>query len=181
MPAGSGVAFRLEVELGSMPYAFFVAVEETVRETLGQGLHGWPVTDCVVTMTHSGYWPRQSHAHATFDKSMSSTAGDFRLLTPLVLMQALERVLPRDDGVVFFLRLYRAVTEAVERGIDFSMALVQPDGRVPAIGGADESYGLGPCWEMDYNIRAARAGFPSTNWDEPGSSFVWTIHPFSAV
>ena len=41
-------------------------------------------------MTHSGYWPRQSHAHATFDKSMSSTAGDFRLLTPLVLMQALE-------------------------------------------------------------------------------------------
>ena len=88
-PAGSGVAFRLEVELGSMPYAFFVAVEETVRETLGQGLRGWEVTDCLVTMTHSGYWPRQSHAHATFDKSMSSTARDFRQLTPLVLMDAL--------------------------------------------------------------------------------------------
>jgi O-antigen biosynthesis protein len=28
-----------------------------------------------------------------------------------------------------------------------------------AIGGADEEYGTGPCWEMDYNIRAARAGF----------------------
>lgn len=27
------------------------------------------------------------------------------------------------------------------------------------IGEADEAYGLGPCWEMDYNIRAARAGF----------------------
>ena len=27
------------------------------------------------------------------------------------------------------------------------------------IGGADERYGLGPCWEMDYNIQAARAGF----------------------
>lgn len=27
------------------------------------------------------------------------------------------------------------------------------------IGGADEAYGLGPCWEMDYNVRAARAGF----------------------
>ncbi|MDF2741517.1 MAG: GTP-binding protein [Actinomycetia bacterium] len=88
-PAGSGVTFRLEVELGSMPYAFFAAVEETVRETLGQGLRGWPVTDCAVTMTHSGYWPRQSHAHATFDKSMSSTARDFRQLTPLVLMAAL--------------------------------------------------------------------------------------------
>jgi ribosomal protection tetracycline resistance protein len=42
-------------------------------------------------MTHSGYWPRQSHAHAHFDKSMSSTAGDFRNLTPLVLMDALKR------------------------------------------------------------------------------------------
>ena len=42
-------------------------------------------------MTHSGYWARQSHAHATFDKSMSSTAGDFRNLTPLVLMAALAR------------------------------------------------------------------------------------------
>ncbi|MGH3114695.1 MAG: DUF5995 family protein, partial [Gaiellaceae bacterium] len=32
----------------------------------------------------------------------------------LGLMRALERALPRDDGVVSFLRLYRAVTEAVE-------------------------------------------------------------------
>jgi hypothetical protein len=27
------------------------------------------------------------------------------------------------------------------------------------VGLADEGYGLGPCWEMDYNIRAARAGW----------------------
>ncbi|MFD0418038.1 GTP-binding protein [Streptomyces sp. NPDC127108] len=90
-PAGTGVEFRLGVELGSMPYAFFKAVEETVKETLTQGPHGWEVPDCLVTMTHSGYWPRQSHAHAVFDKSMSSTAGDFRQLTPLVLMDALRR------------------------------------------------------------------------------------------
>jgi ribosomal protection tetracycline resistance protein len=86
---GSGVEFRLGVELGSMPYAFFAAVEETVHAALRQGLHGWQVTDVLVTMTHSGYWARQSHAHGTFDKSMSSTAGDFRNLTPLVLMAAL--------------------------------------------------------------------------------------------
>jgi ribosomal protection tetracycline resistance protein len=42
-------------------------------------------------MTHSGYWPRQSHAHATFDKNMSSTATDFRNLTPMVLRAALAR------------------------------------------------------------------------------------------
>ncbi|MEV6418378.1 translation factor GTPase family protein [Streptomyces sp. NPDC051662] len=90
-PVGAGVEFRLEVELGSMPYAFMKAVEDTVKETLRQGIHGWQVIDCVVTMTHSGYAPRQSHSHGVFDKSMSSTGGDFRHLTPLVLMSALAR------------------------------------------------------------------------------------------
>ncbi|MBL7257802.1 GTP-binding protein [Paractinoplanes lichenicola] len=85
---GAGT-FGLGVEPGSMPAAFFKAVEETVHETLRQGLRGWPVTGYHVTLTRSGYWARQSHAHAVFDKSMSSTAGDFRSLTPLVLMAAL--------------------------------------------------------------------------------------------
>ena len=89
-PIGSGVEFRPAVEvLGTMPLAFFKAVEETVRRTLHQGLNGWQVIDCVVTMTHSGYAPRQSHAHQRFNKAMSSTGEDFRGLTPLVLMSAL--------------------------------------------------------------------------------------------
>ncbi len=87
----AGVRFGLSVELGSMPAAFMTAVEETVHATLTQGLSGWQVTDCTVTLTHSGYWARQSHSHGSFDKSMSSTAGDFRALTPLVLMTALRR------------------------------------------------------------------------------------------
>ncbi|MEU8509861.1 translation factor GTPase family protein [Streptomyces brevispora] len=78
-PIGSGVDHRLGVELGSMPYSLMRAVEETVLETLEQGLYGWQVTDCTVTMTHSGY------------SSVSSTAGDFRNLTPLVLMAALQQ------------------------------------------------------------------------------------------
>ena len=90
-PAGAGVLFRLEVELGSMPYAFFSAVESTVRAVLGQGLSGWDVPDCSVTMTHCGYAPRQSRMHGTFDKNMSSTGADFRGLTPLVLLEALRR------------------------------------------------------------------------------------------
>ncbi|WP_405819211.1 TetM/TetW/TetO/TetS family tetracycline resistance ribosomal protection protein [Streptomyces sp. NBC_00838] len=90
-PPGSGVGFRLEVELGSMPYAFMKAIEDTVRATLREGLYGWAVPDCAVVLTRTGYAPRQSHAHGTFDKSMSSTGGDFRLLTPLVLMEALKR------------------------------------------------------------------------------------------
>jgi glycosyltransferase involved in cell wall biosynthesis len=30
---------------------------------------------------------------------------------------------------------------------------------VEAIGAADEEYGLGPCWEMDYTVRAVRSGY----------------------
>jgi hypothetical protein len=67
-------------------------VAGTFRETTTiciERPNGRLVTDCTVTMTHSGYWARQSHSHGVFDKSMSSTAGDFRNLTPLVLMSAL--------------------------------------------------------------------------------------------
>src|SRR5215207_9410664 len=77
-PIDTGVQFRLEVELGSIPLSFHKAVEDTVKGTLHQGIYGWEVTDCTVTMTHSGFW------------SPSSTAGDFRNLTPLVLMSALK-------------------------------------------------------------------------------------------
>ncbi len=88
---GTGVRYRLGVEPGAMPLAFFRAVEDTVRRTLQQGLFGWQVTDCAVTMTHSGYSPRQSHAHQGFSKGMSSTGADFRGLTPLVVMNALRQ------------------------------------------------------------------------------------------
>lgn len=69
--------FTRDTELGALPRAFDRAIEQTVREALGQGLYGWPVTGCVVALTRSGY------------SSVLSTAGDFRGLTPLVLMRAL--------------------------------------------------------------------------------------------
>ena len=87
---GSGVHYTRDVAVhGTMPPAFFRAVEETVHETLREGLYGWRVIDCTVTLTDTGYYPRQSHAHQGFSKAMSSTAEDFRNLTPLVLMAAL--------------------------------------------------------------------------------------------
>jgi glycosyltransferase involved in cell wall biosynthesis len=41
---------------------------------------------------------------------------------------------------------------------------------IERIGAADEGYELGPCWEMDYNARAARAGFRAV-WAR--SAYVW--------
>ncbi|MDQ2786547.1 MAG: GTP-binding protein, partial [Chloroflexota bacterium] len=76
-PAECGSGTRYVRELGALPLAFYRAIEETVYETFTQGLSGWEVTDCIVTLTHAGF------------SSVMSTAGDFRKLTPLVLMQAL--------------------------------------------------------------------------------------------
>jgi ribosomal protection tetracycline resistance protein len=76
-PAGSGVRYRREVELGSLPLAFHRAIEETVRQALEQGVYGWPVPDAEVVLTHCAFW------------SPISTAGDFRHRTPLVLARAL--------------------------------------------------------------------------------------------
>jgi ribosomal protection tetracycline resistance protein len=84
---GSGVSFALEIELGSLPLSFVRAVEETVHQALRQGLHGWEVTDCRVVMTHSDYVPPPPHGWSKY----SSSAGDFRGLTPLVLMSALRQ------------------------------------------------------------------------------------------
>jgi O-antigen biosynthesis protein len=47
---------------------------------------------------------------------------------------------------------------------------------IDTIGAADESYSLGPCWEMDYNIRAARAGWRGV-W--AGAAYVHRA-PFTA-
>ncbi|MFF4364864.1 GTP-binding protein [Streptomyces sp. NPDC001594] len=108
-PPGSGVVFRREVELGSLPPGYMRAVEETVRTTLRQGLSGWQVPDCAVTMTHSGFC------------SIRSTAGEFRALTPLVLMAALRRATTRVHEPVHRFRLefaqdaYPAVALALAR------------------------------------------------------------------
>ncbi|GHI03738.1 hypothetical protein Scel_20590 [Streptomyces cellostaticus] len=145
-PPGSGVRFRLEVELGSMPYAFFKAVEDTVREALGQGLHGWQVTDCTVTMTHSGYSPRQSHAHQGFDKSMSSTGYDFRGVTPLVLIEALRRA-----GTLVHEPMHRFRIEAPADTLGALLPVLARLGAVPESTGAE-----GPAGVLEGAVPAAR-------------------------
>lgn len=74
-PDGSGLAYHRE--LGSLPLSFYTAIEETVRQSLGEGLYGWQVIDLVIEVTEVGF------------SSPVSVAADFRNLTPLVLMAAL--------------------------------------------------------------------------------------------
>ncbi|HEX5689929.1 MAG TPA: translation factor GTPase family protein, partial [Roseiflexaceae bacterium] len=85
-PANTGIVFHLDVKVETIPLYVYKSVEEfqesleeTVRDTLRQGLYGWQVADCIVTLTQSGY------------SSPSTGARDFRLLIPLVLMSALQQ------------------------------------------------------------------------------------------
>ena len=85
-PPGSGIAFRLEVDVRSVPMyvyktvaSFAAMMTQYVRQALREGPRGWRVTDCIVTMNQCGY------------VSPSTTAAHFRKLTPLVLMAALDQ------------------------------------------------------------------------------------------
>jgi ribosomal protection tetracycline resistance protein len=90
-PVGSGLSCDLEVELGSMPPAFFAATWEGVRTALAQGLSGWEIPDARVVLTHTGYWPRQSAMHQKFNKNVSSVGADFRNLAPVLVHDALSQ------------------------------------------------------------------------------------------
>lgn len=122
----AGVSFDLEVEPGCMPPAFFTAVETAARSTLQQGRFGWEVRDCRVVMTHAGYWARQSHAHGSFDKSMSSTAGDFRNLTRLVLATALN-----EAGTVVCEPIHRFDLESADSTLSGVLGLLAKVRAVP--------------------------------------------------
>jgi ribosomal protection tetracycline resistance protein len=76
-PVGSGIAYHRQ--LGSLPLAFYRAIEETVYDALTQGVAGWRVVDCSITVTEVGFAPPLT------------TAADFRKLVPMVLMDALSR------------------------------------------------------------------------------------------
>ncbi len=77
--AGSGVTLVPEIDYGVLPAAFHLAVESAIRDTLQQGLAGWPVIDCTVYITEA----------IRFRDWATSTPAAHRLLAPLVVMEAL--------------------------------------------------------------------------------------------
>jgi ribosomal protection tetracycline resistance protein len=94
-PAGSGFEFRLHVDHRTVPLyvyktseRFTESMREYVGQTLQEGLFGWQVTDCIVTMTKCSYSVPDGPPSR---RGPLSAAADFRKLTPLVLVQALER------------------------------------------------------------------------------------------
>ncbi len=147
---GHGIEFRPGIEPGRLPPAFVAATEEGVRTALRQGHHGWPVTDCTVTMTSSQYWPRQSRPHQKFDKSVSTVAADFRNLAQVVVTTALRQAgtrvcqpierfdvnlpHPAVDQVLAMLgRLGAVIRDSVTAGGYLDVSGTLPSARIPQV------------------------------------------------
>jgi ribosomal protection tetracycline resistance protein len=93
-PGGSGLEFRADVDPRTVPLYLFKTFESFVEHmehfvsgTLREGLFGWQVTDCLVTMTRCGYSVPDGPPSK---RGPLSTSADYRKLTPLVLMDALK-------------------------------------------------------------------------------------------
>jgi ribosomal protection tetracycline resistance protein len=95
--SGSGVGVRVsgEIDPRDAPLyvfktfdAFAKHMDEYVRLALAEGLHGWQVTDCLVTVTKIGYSLADGPPTR---RGPMPTARDLKRLVPLVLIRALER------------------------------------------------------------------------------------------
>jgi ribosomal protection tetracycline resistance protein len=96
-PADSGIEFRLDVDPRLLPLyiyktaaSFIDAMTQYIGHALDQGLHGWQVTDCIVTMNECGYYIGDGPSKRVLP-TPRTTAADFRKLTPLVLTRALRQ------------------------------------------------------------------------------------------
>jgi ribosomal protection tetracycline resistance protein len=125
---GSGIEFRLDVGAAVAPLhlygkleLFGEDMERCVRATLTEGLYGWQVSDCLVTLTKCMY----GVADGPPSKRASTTQRDYRRLTPLVLMQALA-----EAGTVVCEPIVRAELELPQRALGSVLAAVSRLGGV---------------------------------------------------
>jgi ribosomal protection tetracycline resistance protein len=93
-PPGSGIEVRVDVDAREIPLYIFntlAGFEEHmdghVTAALEEGLYGWQVTDCLVTVTKIGYSLADGPPSR---RGPMPTARDVKRLVPLVLMHALD-------------------------------------------------------------------------------------------
>lgn len=121
-PPGSGMRLDITADVKLRPLYVYKSMEmfqqqmsSYVREALTEGLYGWNVTDCHVTIVDCGY------------RAPGTVAADFRKLTPIVLFEALERAGTRVCEPVLTIRVETpAATTSAVMG-----AIVSLGGRAP--------------------------------------------------
>jgi ribosomal protection tetracycline resistance protein len=110
--------------------AFVQHMDEYVRIALTEGLCGWQVTDCVVTVTKIGYSLADGPPSR---RGPMPTTRDMRRLVPLVLMQALEQ-----GGTAVCEPVFRIAAEVPTEAIGAMLAAL---GRLGAGGAAPTARG----------------------------------------
>lgn len=75
---GAGIVYESKVTAGFLLKTFLRAIEEAVYDTCKYGLYGWELTDTKITLMDGEY------------DSVNSTPADFRNVTPMVLMEAVD-------------------------------------------------------------------------------------------
>jgi ribosomal protection tetracycline resistance protein len=95
-PVESGVRLTLDVDERSVPLFIFKTVDgfidhmtKYIRRGLRQGLFGWEVTDCEVTLVDSDYYASDGPTKPNVPMARATSA-DFRDLTPRLVRRALE-------------------------------------------------------------------------------------------
>lgn len=134
---GSGVEVVVEVDPRDAPLYVFKSFQSFaehmdgyVRLALAEGLHGWQVTDCVVTVTKIGYSLADG---SPARRGPMPTAADLEKLTPLVLLQALQRA-----GSVVCQPVFRITAEVPTGTIGPVLAAI---GRLGAAAGTPSPHG----------------------------------------
>jgi ribosomal protection tetracycline resistance protein len=96
-PIDSGIRFQLDFDPRLVPLyiyktagRFTEAMTQYILHAFEKGLYGWQVTDCVVTMNECNYYIGDGPTKRVLP-TPRTTAADFRILTPLVLMKALRQ------------------------------------------------------------------------------------------
>jgi ribosomal protection tetracycline resistance protein len=122
-PAGSGVELLVESNLDKRNVPLYVFktfdnfvqhVDEYVRLALEEGLFGWRVGDCVVTLTEIAYSLADGPPSR---RGPMPTTRDIKRLVPLVLMQALEQ-----SGTVVCEPVFRLTVEVPTEAIGAVLA-----------------------------------------------------------
>jgi ribosomal protection tetracycline resistance protein len=73
----SGVSFSSEVSTNDVAAKYQKEIEATIDDALKQGIKGWQVTDCKITLTEGE------------DHNVHSRSGDFIIATPMAMMNGL--------------------------------------------------------------------------------------------
>ena len=76
---GSGVHYKSEISVNDVATKYQKEIEQTIPKALEQGIKGWQVTDCKITLVEGE------------DHNVHSRSGDFIIATPMAIMNGLSQ------------------------------------------------------------------------------------------